>query len=221
MLSGEPRLRRRRPFGRGLKKADGIFMRSELHAQEFTRHISDHVADRTLGLHDRRRIFEQVLNHIASLPIAILNVCLDVPKCGGVKTAHQWAVERLSNRVQKMMRGLGSYAVVVFDEGKEGEIRKLVRKMNVFNPVPSAFGMWPEGDYRNIVLDRFIDDPFFRPSHATYFLQWADFVAFTLLKQEVAMTPFVAKWGYNKLFPILHPKCWLRASPRDPAGIVR
>jgi len=208
-------------FRRALKTAYGIKIRSEFHAKTFVRDCSDQISDRKLGLHERRAIFESSLRHIAVLPIVLFNVCLDVQRYGA--RTHQYAIERLSNRVQTMMRTTRSHAVVVFDEGKEQEIRGVVRRMTVFNPVPSAFGTWPEGGYRNIVLDRFIEDPFFKPSHASYFLQWADFAAFSLLKQEtpVASTPFIQRWGYNTLFPILHPICFRPASRQDPHGIVR
>lgn len=208
-------------FRRELKQNFGIKIRSELHAKVFIRDCSDSISDRKLGLHERRAIFELALKHISSLPIVTLNICLSIVKCGGLQRTHQFAVERLSNRVQTMMRATRSYAFVVFDEGKEKEIRGVIRRMSVFNPVPSAYGQWAEGTHRNIVLDRFIEDPFFKPSHASYFLQWADFAAFALLKQETTVFPFIGRWGYNTLFPILHPICFQPASRRDPHGIVR
>jgi hypothetical protein len=115
-----------------------------------------------------------------------------------------------------------SHAVVIFDQGKEREITKLARKISVFNPIPSALGTWPEGSVtRNIVTDRVLEDPLFKDSRGSYFLQFADCAAFTLLKRETVVTPFINTWGYHKLFPNLHKICFKEAARKDEWGIVR
>lgn len=209
-------------FRRELKTAWGIRISSELHAKVFVRDCSDNVSTRKLSQAERRLIFEQVLNCMAGLQIVLLNVCLEVPRWGSTNKAHAIAVERLANRVQTMMRATGSHAIVVFDEGKEAEIRKTVRRMNVFNPIPSAYGSWDGGaGYKNIVLDRFIEDVWFKESKRSYFLQLVDFAAWALLKAEVPTTPFITKFGYETMHAHLHQICFRPASRRDPLGIVR
>ena len=209
-------------FRQQLKTDWGIKISSELHAKVFVRDCSDKVSTRKLSQPERRQIFELVMNHIAGLQVVLLNVCLDVPRWGGTARAHAIAVERLSNRVQTMMRATGSHAIVVFDEGKEAEIRKTVRRMNVFNPIPSAYGAWDGGAaYRNIVLDRFIEDVWFKESKSSFFLQLVDFAAWALLKSEVPPTPFIARFGYQTMHALVHPICFRPASRRDPLGIVR
>ncbi len=209
-------------FRAQLKADHGIRISAELHAKEFVRDCSDGISSRKIGQAERRLIFDKVLRHMASQPVALVNVCLDVVKCGGVTRAHQWAVERLANRVQTMMRVAGSHALAIFDEGKEREIRRLVRRMSVFNPIPSAYGGWQNGaSMQSIVLDRFIDDPFFKSSAASYFLQMVDFSAWALLKREVAPSPFIARMKYEKAHKLLEPICFRKASKSDPLGIVR
>jgi hypothetical protein len=62
----------------------------------------------------------------------------------------------------------------------------------------------------------------FKRSDRSYFLQLADFVAFALLKREVAPTPLVEKYKIHQMFDeVLAGKCFRAASPRDPLGIVR
>lgn len=209
-------------FRRELKANWGIRISSELHAKVFVRDCSDNVSTRKLSQPERRQIFGLVMDHMAGLQITLLNVCLDVPKWGSTSKAHSIAVERLANRVQTMMRVTGSHAIVVFDEGKEDEIRKIVRRMNVFNPIPSAYGAWDGGaGYKNIVLDRFIEDVWFKESKSSFFLQLVDFAAWSLLKAEVPTTPFIAKFGYEAMHARLHPICFRPASKKDPLGIVR
>lgn len=209
-------------FRQDLKASFGIKTSRELHATRFIRDCSDEISTQKLSLAQRRAVFEEALKHLASLNLTTFNICLDVGQWGSTTAAHRIAIERLANRVQATMRSLKSNAIVFFDEGKEREIRKLVRKMGAFNPIPSAYGTWPDGSQsKSIVLDRVLEDPIFKDSQASYFLQLVDFAAFTLLKAEVPPTPHIGRFGYNQLFPILHPVCFKGASRKDPWGIVR
>src|SRR5271165_7035774 len=70
-------------FRVGLRNAYGIKLKSELHAQTFVRHCSDGVATHKLSLAERRQVFEQCIDFIATLPIQIINVCLPLQKFGG------------------------------------------------------------------------------------------------------------------------------------------
>jgi hypothetical protein len=178
-----------------------------------------------LSIADRRIIFEQTIDFIATLPIQVINVCLPLQKFGGRSNeAHFQAVDRLFNRIQTNVARIDpqSYALVIFDKGKEQQITKLSRRLAVFNYIPSQFGAWPGGaKSKNIMTERIIEDPLFRESHDSYFLQLIDFVAFALLKREVPPSPFVLKWGYQKLFDRLKPILCVAASANDPCGIVR
>lgn len=98
----------------------------------------------------------------------------------------------------------------------------MMRKMNVYNPIPSAFGSWPEGAVRNKPTQRLIEDPVFRSSKASYMLQLVDCVAFALLKRETAPTPNVLKYKIHQMFDrTLAGICVKAASRSDPLGIVR
>ena len=114
-------------------------------------------------------------------------------------------------------------AVIIADEGNELQITRTLRRMHVYNRIPSQFGTWPDGSTtKNIVTQRIIEDPFFKNSHASYFIQLADCVAFSLLKREATPTPHVKKYHLNKMFEdALASACFREASPRDPLGIVR
>lgn len=114
-------------------------------------------------------------------------------------------------------------ALIFADEGREDEITKALRKMSVFNPIPSQFGHWAPGTATlNIPVERLIEDPNFKKSHQSFFLQLADCVAFALLKREAPPTPNIKKYGINEMFErCLSGVCYRAASPRDPLGIVR
>jgi hypothetical protein len=127
------------------------------------------------------------------------------------------------DQVEERLNMFRSRAVIVADEGREQEIERAIRKMHVHNPIPSKFGEWAPGKAtQNIPAERVIEDPFFKPSRRSYFIQLADCVAFALLKREVQPTPRIAKYGVHKMWDqTLPPKCYAKASWKDPYGIVR
>jgi hypothetical protein len=113
-------------------------------------------------------------------------------------------------------------AMIVADEGREQEITKAFRKMTVFNPIPSQFGAWADGKSKSIPLERILEDPVFKKSHHSFFIQLADCAAFALLKRETAPTPTIAKYEIHKFFDeCLAKVCFKLASTKDPLGIVR
>src|SRR6185436_18564017 len=59
-------------------------------------------------------------------------------------------------------------AIIFADEGRNVEITRVMRKMNVHNPIPSAYGGWPEGMTRNTPTERIIEDPVFRASESSF-----------------------------------------------------
>jgi hypothetical protein len=114
-------------------------------------------------------------------------------------------------------------ALIFADQGRELEITRAFRKMNVFNPIPSQFGVW-SGTMRtkNIPVERVIEDRVFKESHQSYFIQLADCVAFSLLKREVAPTSGIKKYGIHRMFEKnIAGVCFRPAAPKDPLGIVR
>lgn len=237
-----------------LKEDFGIFMRKEVHSHQFVggrRHISD----RTIGKHDRSRIFEGLLRLVAQLPnVMIINICLDRKGRSDVQLD---AWDRLMNRIERTMLAfeerelplrrdliseaatgmseqrkhqlevrLNLYrpvALIFADQGREPEITRALRKMSVYNPIPSMVGDWGGGiAAKNIPVQRVIEDPVFKRSHQSYFIQLADAVAYALLKREVAPTPHVKRYGIDKFFDrTLTGVCHRPASKSDPLGIVR
>lgn len=131
-----------------------------------------------------------------------------------------------ADEAEKIERRLNIYsarAVIIADEGRELEITRALRKMHVYNPIPSQFGAWASGDLtKNITTDRIIEDPVFKQSDRSYFIQLADCVAYALLKREVPPTPKVKKYSIEEMFEkALSGVCYRPASPKDPLGIVR
>ncbi len=125
----------------------------------------------------------------------------------------------------KLTMRLESYhprAIIFSDEGRESEIQKIMRKMQVHNPIPSRFGSWAGSSTKSIPVQKIIEDPIFKKSHQSFFIQMADCIAYSLLKKETVPTERVKKYGINKMFEnCLEGICFKAASPSDAFGIVR
>jgi hypothetical protein len=207
-------------FRRGLNAKFGLYISKELHATQFVRG-SGKYGPKDISKFHRAQIFRDILNFITTIPeIEIMNVRIAVPGCP--VDPHLRAFERLLNRIEKSLAEHKTEGLLILDEGKEGMLRRIARQMTAINFIPSKFGAWEDGKTsKNITVERLVEDPLFKTSHSSYFLQLADAVAYSLLKQEVAPTSHVAKYQLNQMFPLLKPILCLKASPRDPLGVVR
>ena len=146
-------------------------------------------------------------------------MCLRKPD---VRTYEKVSLDRLLNRINSSVRAAGRHAFLIFDEGKEAMITRAYRRLRVFNPVPSRYERWEEGERtRNIPVANVIGGPSFRSSDGDYLLQMADFIAHALLKQEEEPVPRVEDLGIREAFAILDRALNRKASSQDPQGIVR
>lgn len=201
-------------FRRHLRDTYGIFVKKEFHATDFVAGRGN-IAKATIPKGLRAQIFKETLSFLATLNIEILNACVERSTVGD---AHLFALERLFNRIQVNSVRAGQHFLLFLDEGKDGDVRKLARKMTAYNPITSHFGSWGGSLTKHVAMDRLIDDPVFRQSHQSYFIQLADFVAYSLLKSEVPPTESVKKYGLDKCFDILDPVLCKVAFKKDPRG---
>lgn len=198
-----------------LSKSDGIHHLIEFHAWKFVSgrgRVSRYILSKTR----RCEIFKETLELITTLPGArLFNVCMP-------KEQTQWAFERLLNRINRTMQAWNSHAILICDEGKESDYTRLCRRMGVFNPIPSRYGIWQDtGEtHRNIPIERVIEDPFFKDSKFSYFIQLVDFCGYALLRRERPL-PSKTRYGLDKAFNVLSPILVREACRYDPEGIVR
>jgi hypothetical protein len=202
-------------FRRELKRTDGIYVQKEFHATEFLAGKGN-IADRIVTKWRRSQIFKETLELITHLSgISLINAI-------SPKKEEERLFERLLNRVNTSMSKSNSYALIICDEGKEIEFTRLARRMGVHNHIPSKYGQWNEtGTYtKNIPIERIIEDPVFKPSDRSYFIQLADFCAFSLLRRE-RPTVRIIKYELQHAFGILTPILNKAANSKDKEGIIR
>lgn len=120
------------------------------------------------------------------------------------------------------MKELNSYAILICDEGNEIEYVKQLRKMNVINHIQSQYGRWgsTKKTTQNIPLDRIVEDPWFKDSQKSYFIQLVDFCAFALLRREQPIKDQM-KYRIHTAFNILRPVLNIKANSKDAEGILR
>ena len=234
-----------------LKERYGIPLRKEIHARELVGGRG-RLGPNDIGKWERSRIFRGLLELVTTLPSArLFNIALQAPgeadpqlkawdrllnrvdrTLRAVEDNERTVRRKIHEVITRHAPGLADSAelrlqfqgraMFIADEGRNVEITRVMRKMNVHNPIPSAFGGWPEGAVRNTPTERIIEDPVFRKSEGSYMLQLVDCVAFALLKKEAEPTPNIKKYGIHRMFDAVLPGiCVKAASKNDPLGIVR
>ena len=204
-----------RDFRRELRRTYGIYVYKEFHAWKFVSGRG-RPSDRIITKGQRAAIFQETLRVMADLPgVRLFNAVF--PR-GQDERAFEWML----NRINRALQAWGSYAILVCDKGKEIAYTRLVRRMYVYNPIPSRYGVWSETGlpWKNIPLDRIVEDPFFKDSAQSYFVQLVDFSAYALLRREHPI-PSKTKYGLDKAFNVLSPILVREASRKDPEGIIR
>jgi hypothetical protein len=198
-----------------LRDKHGIRIYDELHAHKFVKGRGSRIAGQMIPRALRCQIFKDTLTLIAALPeVRIFNVSFPIDR-------EAWAFERLLNRINRTMQTWDSHAILMCDEGKEAEYTRLVRRMGRFNPIHSKYGKWGDGSAtRNLVIERIIEDPIFKQSDKSYFIQLADFCAYALLRHD-RPTGYALKYGLNKAFLALEPITIRETAPRDPMHVIR
>lgn len=98
---------------------------------------------------------------------------------------------------------------------REVKIRRVLRRMRVYNPVPSMY----QGYYHNPVL-RVVEDAVIRKSQHSYFIQVADLIAHALYRKEHCKGSY-RQFNIDRLFEAIRPLLLREASRSDMDGIVR
>ena len=204
-----------RDYRRELKRQFGIYPYKELHACKFVSGRG-RPSPSIITKHQRATIFHHTLDVVSELPgVKLFNAVFP-------KSDQNVAFEWLLNRMNRALIDWNSYGLIISDEGKENIYTKIVRKMYVYNPIPSKFGVWADTGktWKNIPLERLVEDPFFKDSSQSYFIQLVDFCAYALLRRENPI-PSKNKYGIHEGFSRLKDILVTEANKKDSEGIIR
>lgn len=214
-------------FRRDLRQRYGLKLRDEIHAHAFI-HRPAELARIPKSL--RVRILRDVIDFQASMSdVSVLNVVVDKSgKSAGYNVFdNAWMVflqrfhNTLSYRNFPGPRNPQDLGMLIADQTDEVRLRKLVRRLRRYNPVPhdQQYAQRNAPGYRQLLMDLIVEDPVTRDSKHSYFVQLADVNAF-FLYQKMAPNTYLKKKGAQNYFNRLDPVLCKVASRTHPQGIV-
>src|SRR5438445_5537820 len=215
-------------FRRAMRKKFGLLLREEIHASSF-------ISKPGSNPHGLVRIQRQnrlaMLRHFADAlaaltDLSIINVVVDKNGKAATYDVFEMAWKALIQRMENTLRWRNfpgprnpdERGSLYCDGATDKRLVRLIRQMRQYNPVPHA--LWFGPGYRNLPLSNIIEDPSFRDSAHSYFVQAADTAAF-LLHQHLAPNIYMKRNSGQNYFARLKPILCLKAAPVDPLGIVR
>jgi hypothetical protein len=194
-----------------LRQRRGVYMKQELHAWKFAAGKGE-IANHPILKPERAEIFRRVLSFLAEVGFFRI--------ISSVNTNEFYAFDRIMNRINRTAEEEGHRFLLVCDEGQEIEFTRRMRRMRVHNPVQSKYGFWRETgtQTKNIPTTQMLEDPFFKNSRDSYFIQTVDFCAYALLRMERPI-PTRTVLGYDTMYQELRPIVVTAANPDDPKGL--
>ena len=210
-------------FRRRMQKNFGLLLREEIHCANF---INNPGALARIKRNDRLTIIRHFADELASMSgINIINVVIDKtgkkPEYDVFAMAWKALLQRFENTIKhKNFPGpkeRDDTGMVFPDDTDVKKLTQLLRQMRRFNPVPNqpSFGL----GYRDMHLTSIIEDPNFRESKNSYFIQAADLAAF-LLYQKLSPNKYMRKGAGHNYFNRLDAVICKVVSSRRSDGIV-
>jgi len=209
-------------FRRRMKVTYGLKMREELHARQMLIHPGP---IRRIAKHDRLAIIRSFAVELAKMSyLSIVNVIVDkttkTQNCDVFSLAWTALFQRFENGIaNRNLHGPQNpdeRGILFPDATDSTKLTALLRRIRRINYVPGKQGLPP----RNIPIKLVIEDPNFRDSSESYFMQAADLAAF-LLYQQTRPCRYVHKKGARNYISRLTPVLYTQASSSDVLGVVR
>ena len=210
-------------FRKRMRNSFGLLLREEIHAAHLLNKPGDLVR---IKRNNRLSIIKYFIDELASMQdMSIINVVVD--KQGKpndydvLENAWKVLVQRFSNTISH--RNFSGPAnpddrgLIIPDMSEVKKITNIIRKMRRYNPIPNQMEYC--SGYRNLLVTNFVEDPYFKDSRKSYFIQAADVAAFVLYQRIYPSTYMKKKSGQN-FFKRLEDVLCTVASNKDPDGIV-
>lgn len=211
-------------FRRRMRQQYGLRLREELHASAMINRPGSLVR---IKRYDRLAIIRAFADELASMSdLNIINVVVDkqgkAANYDAFGSAWKALIQRFENTISSRNftgpANSDDCGMLFPDNTDNKKLTGLLRQMRRYNPVPNQPAYGP--GYRNLTIGKLIEDPSFRDSGHSYFIQAADLAAF-LLYQHMDPNAYMRSKGGQNYFYRLEPILCKVASARDPYGIVR
>lgn len=198
----------------------GISFREEVHAAEFLRH-AHHTK---LEKHIRLQVLRDIARSLANIEyISVTNIVIDKHGKAADYDVFDHAWQALFQRFENTLNSRNfpgavnsqDFGLVFCDDTNGKKLQSLVRKMSVYNPIPSIGG----SGFRQMPLRLIIEDPSMRDSKDSLCIQASDLCAF-MLNQYMAPNAYMKKKTGHGFFKELTPILNIRASRTNALGVV-
>lgn len=215
-------------FRQRMKTLYGLGMRDEIHAAHF---INRPGALVKIPRQNRLAILRNFADELALMgDLNIINIVVNKSRhYGSDYDVFGMAWKALIQRFENTMshRNFAGPAnpdergMLFPDHTDDKKLTLLLRQMRRWNPTPHdrTFSVTYGSGYRNLALANLVEDPNFRNSEHSYFVQATDLAAY-LLYQNLAPNAYMRRRGANNYFLRLDPILCKVASRSDPQGIV-
>ena len=211
-------------FRRRIKERFGVKLREELHAFEL---ISKPKQLRRITKNNRLAIVRQFAIELGLMDtIQFINIVVDKankpPDYDVFENAWKALIQRFENTLMHKnfldYQHESEHGLIFPDRTDDKKLTKIIRKMRRYNPIPNVGDY---GQYQNLKLARILEDPVFKDSQDSFFIQSTDLVAY-LLQQKLQPSSYMKKKSGHLYFDrFLEPSLCKVASSYDPQGIVR
>lgn len=199
-----------------LKSNFGLLLKTEIHASELIR-INKTQEYKKIKKKDRIEILRITSNEIPSIfnTSKVINISLNKNEINSSNDYQELAWSRMIQRYDTFLKKSKKKGIIISDDGNEPLVRGLLRKMRVYNPIPSRYSA-----PRNIPTNNIIEDVIMRDSQHSYFIQAVDTIVHLLYRKEFPKGS-LKKYRVEKFFDSLNPILLKEASTEDELGIVR
>lgn len=208
-----------------MKLAYRLRLRDEIHAQVMLGRAKGEYSHIPKG--QRLAVIRAAAKQIGTMPdFNIINIVVDKSnKPVGYEVfemAWKALIQRFENTINhRNFRGpqnADERGILFPDHTADKKLTRLLRSMRRWNPIPNQAHLGH--GYRNMALTRMVEDPNFRVSSDSYFIQTCD-VASYLLKQWLEPSSYMKHKGGKNYFQLIAPALCTVAATNDPHGIVR
>lgn len=209
-------------FRRRIKSGFGVKLSEELHAYAL---VSSPGSLNRIKKNDRLTIVRSFADELASInDFRIINVVVDKQSKQDGYDVFDSAWTALIQRFENtLIRGNfpgpihpSEHGIILPDKTDVKKLTQILRKMRRYNPVPKSGNL----GYRNLTVARVVEDPIFKDSQDSYFIQAADLAAY-LLQQRLEPSSYMRKKSGKNYFLRLKPILFTAASSNDSLGIVK
>ncbi len=211
-------------FRRRMKTQYGLLIREEIHSAKMITKPGDLAR---IPKHHRLSIIREYADELANMSdLNIINIVVDKqrPRQAGYDVfgmAWKTLIQRFENTISRRNfpgpQNADERGMLFPDHTDDKKLTQLLRSMRVYNPIShqQQFGQ----GYRNIKLQSIVEDPNFRDSAHSLYIQSADLAAF-LLYQHLAPNSYMRQKSGQNYFERLQPILCTKASSSNPRGIV-